>query len=353
MRSMFQLVQQCSQQMAQYFLEQCNQNGPHSYDMKDIYSKFTNDVIASCAFGLKCDTFREPENEFFKIGKKVANFQSPWNLFKLIIYRMIPFRNVAKLLDVKLLDDRSRNTFTKMIFAAMKTRKERKIFRPDMINLLMELKKGQLQASAEIEANKSIAAVDEHINLSTEPKQTWTDDALISQCFIFFLAGFDTSSTLMTFTAYELALNPNVQTKLLEEIDRINIDLAGKPLDYDHLQSMTYMDMVITETLRKWPPVAITDRLCIRDYNYQGEDGFQFRIEKGTDLLIPIYSLQRDPEYFPEPDKFHPERFSSDSKSSVNLGVYIPFGIGPRNCIGKIICLILPLFIINKFQIFS
>lgn len=72
------------------------------------------------------------------------------------------------------------------------------------------------------------------------------EDDLTAQCFIFFLAGFDTSSTCMSFTAHELAANPEVQQKLLLEVDAIKEELGGKPLTYEALQKMPYLDMVIS-----------------------------------------------------------------------------------------------------------
>lgn len=152
--------------------------------------------------------------------------------------------------------------------------------------------------------------------------------------FLFFLAGFDTSSTLLSFLSHELTVNPDIQQKLYEEIKETNDSLNGQRLTYDTLQKMKYLDACISETLRHWPPAAMTDRLCVKDYDY--DDGqVKFKIEKGTYFFIPIYGFHHDEKYWTNPQVFDPERFSDENKQNINTGAYMPFGVGPRNCIGS------------------
>jgi len=96
------------------------------------------------------------------------------------------------------------------------------------------------------------------------------------------------------------------------------------------------MDMVISESLRKWSLAAATDRLCSKDYTLTDEDGtklFDFKV--GDRVNIPISGLHLDDQYFPEPRKFDPERFSEERKGELVPYTYLPFGVGPRNCIGE------------------
>lgn len=149
------------------------------------------------------------------------------------------------------------------------------------------------------------------------------------------MAGFDTSSTLLSFLSHELTVNPDIQQKLYEEVRQTYESLNGNRLTYDALQKMKYMDACISETLRYWPPAAITDRICVKDYDY--DDGqANFKIEKGTYFLISIYGLHHDEKFWPNPDVFDPERFSDENKHTINAGAYVPFGLGPRNCIGTV-----------------
>ncbi|KAK7789228.1 hypothetical protein R5R35_007053 [Gryllus longicercus] len=94
---------------------------------------------------------------------------------------------------------------------------------------------------------------------------------------------------------------------------------------------MSYLDKVIQETLRKYPPLPNHFRRCTVPYTIPGT---KVRLEKGTRVFIPILGLQMDPAYFPHPHKFDPERFSEENKATRPRFAYLPFGEGPRNCIG-------------------
>jgi cytochrome P450 len=94
--------------------------------------------------------------------------------------------------------------------------------------------------------------------------------------------------------------------------------------------------------LRKYPPVIATDRVCVKSYKVPGTDKV---IEAGTVLSVPIFGLQRDPEFFPEPKLFDPERFNEEKKALVKPYTYLPFGVGPHNCIGKLSLVKCPLVI--------
>ena len=85
--------------------------------------------------------------------------------------------------------------------------------------------------------------------------------------------------------------------------------------------------------MRLYPPNAVADRLCSKPYTLQADPPVQ--IKPGDALWIPICSIHRDPEYFPEPEKFDPERFSDENKHSIKPFTYLPFGSGPRICIGR------------------
>jgi len=110
--------------------------------------------------------------------------------------------------------------------------------------------------------------------------------------------------------------------------------LNGKKLSFEDLLGMKYLDMVVSETLRYWPSLPIIDRACIRDYKYNdGENEFTF--EKGMVFWIAIYAVHHDEKNYPNPSKFDPERFSDENKTEIVPGTYLPFGSGPRNCIGS------------------
>lgn len=338
MRQMFQLISVCGDNLAKYFLKEAEKTDKLEYEMKDIFTRFANDVIATSAFGIQVNSFKDRDNAFYLTGKKLTDFKSAFIMIKFAGYALIP--KVMQFFKIRLMNKQASNYFTDLITNSIKYREENNIFRPDMLNLLINVKRGKIERNQEdgtdtVVSKDGFATVEESSVGKTEVKRQWTDDEIAAQCFLFFLAGFDTVSTALSFLSYELAVNKDIQQKLYEEIQETSSALNGQQVSYEAIQNMKYMDMVVAEALRKWPPAPMTDRVCVKDYVYEDEDGLKFKIEKGDNYWIPIYALHHDPKYYPNPDKFDPERFSDENKHNINLGAYLPFGVGPRNCIGK------------------
>lgn len=124
-------------------------------------------------------------------------------------------------------------------------------------------------------------------------------------------------------------MNSDVQTKLYDEIAEIREQLQGGELDYNSLSKMKYMDMVVSESMRRWPLVALNDRQVSKPIILEGADGTKIKLNVGDGIRIPTYALQMDGQYFPNPEKFDPERFSDENKGDIKPGTYMPFGIGP------------------------
>lgn len=338
MRQMLDLIIDCSEEVTKFFQNQSKSNNDAVLvlDMKETFSKFTNDVIATCAFGIKVNSFEKPDNEFYQQGKRILN---PSKL--LILISVISFLISPKLIKWFRLDNEARKLerfFQKLIIDTMEIRERENIYRPDMINLLMQLRKGNLKDDDEMIENEGFSILTESeqslLTAVTPKKIEWKDDELVAQCVQFFLAGYETSSLVLSFASHALATHMNVQQKLIEEIDNAFEKSNGK-LNYSELQSLKYMDMVISEVLRLWPPAILTDRVCVKDYIYDDGNGKTFTIEKGMGLFLPIFPLHYDPKYFHDPEKFDPERFNEVNAKNIISGSYIPFGYGPRSCIGK------------------
>lgn len=159
---------------------------------------------------------------------------------------------------------------------------------------------------------------------------------MVAQCLIFFIAGFQTITNFFGFVVHELALNPDVQTRAYEEIAEIKKQLNGQPLDYDSLQKLKYLTMVVNETLRKWSPASIIERKCNKAYTVENTGGTKVEIKPGDGIWIPLSSIHNDEKYFPNAENFDPERFADENKDTIRCGTFIPFSIGPSKYLQKL-----------------
>uniref|UniRef100_A0A2M4BKL1 Putative cytochrome p450 4c1 n=2 Tax=Anopheles marajoara TaxID=58244 RepID=A0A2M4BKL1_9DIPT len=147
----------------------------------------------------------------------------------------------------------------------------------------------------------------------------------------FMFEGHDTTTSGIAFTFYQLAKHPDIQERLFQEIvDTLGPDYRTVPLTYSTLQTFKYLDMVVKESLRLLPPVSFIGRRLVEDLELNG-----VTIPAGTDITIPIYVIHRNPEVYPDPERFDPERFADESTQRRGPYDYIPFSIGSRNCIGQ------------------
>ncbi|XP_011701012.1 PREDICTED: probable cytochrome P450 6a20 isoform X1 [Wasmannia auropunctata] len=191
--------------------------------------------------------------------------------------------------------------------------------RHDFLNLLI-----QLMEKGYIESDDDKKAINTSITVN---KLTMAEAA--AQSYIFFIAGFESVSTTVTFALYELAQHQDIQDKVCKEIDEILAKHGG--LTYDAMNEMTYLHKVMNETLRKYPPIPLLVRICTKDIDLPTTN---IHLPKGTLINIPLLGLHRDPSIYPDPDKFDPERFNADKVAERHPYAYLPFGEGPRNCIG-------------------
>lgn len=189
MRQMFELVSECSEDMSEYFLAEVKAKRNIEWEMKDLFSRYTNDVIASCAFGLHINSLENRTNEFFLIGSSIFQFRSFKMGLRLLMLRLFP--RLMKLLDIELFSKKIANFFRSMVLDTMEVRTEKKIIRPDMINILMQVRSGNTEyrnGDESIEkSNDGFATVEESYIGQMKTQRQWTDDEIVSQCKYGFL----------------------------------------------------------------------------------------------------------------------------------------------------------------------
>jgi cytochrome P450 len=140
------------------------------------------------------------------------------------------------------------------------------------------------------------------------------------------IAGHDTSTAALAWALYLLGSQPEVMRDVRREVDQV---LGGLPPTLEKLPELTYLEQVIRETLRLYPPIHIGNRVAARELSFEG-----FRIPAGTRLVYSIYLTHRHKGYWRHPERFDPGRFDLKVHPQPEPYTYLPFGGGPRNCIG-------------------
>ncbi|XP_054850804.1 cytochrome P450 3A24-like isoform X2 [Eublepharis macularius] len=300
-----------------------------SIDMKDIFGAYSMDVITSTSFSINVDSMNNPDDPFVM---HIKEFLSTSFLHPLILLAVL-FPFLAPLLDKLRVTFMPANFINFFIDVVKKIKADRQkndhTNRVDFLQLMMD---SQISNDASEEANSYKALTDKEIS---------------TQAIIFIFAGYETTSTALNFLSYCLATHPDVQRRLQEEIDEALPNQATPA--YDAILQMQYLDMVVNETLRLYPAGGRIERVCKRTTEING-----VTIPEGTVIVIPANVLHRDPEYWPEPEEFRPERFSKENKESIDPYTFLPFGAGPRNCIGmRFALLVLKVAVVFLLQRYS
>jgi len=154
-----------------------------------------------------------------------------------------------------------------------------------------------------------------------------TDQQVRDEAMTIFLAGHETTANAMTWTWYLLGGAPDVEAKVHEEIDRV---LKGRLPATEDLRLLPYVERVVTESMRLYPPAWIIGRRAIADYPLG-----PYIAPAQSILIMSPYIIQRDPRYYSEPERFNPDRWTPEFRAALPKFVYFPFGGGPRQCIGE------------------
>ncbi|KAF2893765.1 hypothetical protein ILUMI_12410 [Ignelater luminosus] len=272
-------------------------------ETREVAMKFTTDIISSCAFGISSHCFLDENATFREASRRVFD----WSIGRKIstaAYFFAPL--LVKLFRLKFLEPNATQFIYDIFESTIAEREKSKAYRGDLIDMLIQIR-NQNQPGAYQFDGKMLAA----------------------QATQFFVAGFETTGSTISFSLYELSLNPTVQDRVREEIRTVIKKHGG--ITYEAIQEMDYLNMTVKETLRKYPVLPFIDRRCTKPYNIPGTD---VTIEKDVPIYISLLGLHYDAEYFPNPEKYDPERFTIENKSTRPADAYIPFGEGPRNCIG-------------------
>nr|XP_046253056.1 cytochrome P450 3A27-like [Scatophagus argus] len=298
-------------------------------EVKEVFGPYSMDVVTSTAFSVDIDSINHPSDPFVANIKKMVkfNFLNPLLVFVVLFPFILPIFEKMNLsfFPAQVLD--FFYTFLKRIKSDRN--KDQHKNRVDFMQLMVDAQMS--------ESNKE----------DTSSSKGLTDNEILAQAMIFIFAGYETSSSSLGFLAYNLATHPQIQKTLQEEIDQ-TFPGKGQP-NYEALMQMEFLDMVVNESMRLYPIANRVERMAKASVEING-----VTIPKGTVVMVPVYTLQRDPDLWSEPEVFKPERFSKENKDNIDPYAFLPFGAGPRNCIGMRFALVMmKLAIVEILKSFS
>nr|XP_050040927.1 cytochrome P450 3A8-like [Dermacentor andersoni] len=324
LRKMTDLIQQCAKKTAIHLTTAAHTQ--MDVEMQQFYGHYAMDVISRCAFGTEVDSHSDKTNEFVTCVRTVIS--GGLNL-RLLVLMLFP--GLMNALRMKVFDPRAFEYLKNFTLAVMKKRENER--HEDFLQLMMDAQEGTLSDAGECAPEHN----SEVFNLGSDSKcnvlfgaRRLTETEAMAQCVQFFLAGLDTTSAVLAYTAYLLALNPDVQNKLRKEVNEC-IETHGCDPSLDVVSKLKYLHCVLSETLRMYPPAPRLQRIASKEY-VLGETGI--RLSSGCAVVVPVYAMHHDPLLFPDPEIFNPDRFSEENAGSIQPYTYLPFGAGPRNCVG-------------------
>ncbi|CAF1286695.1 unnamed protein product [Adineta ricciae] len=327
LKAMYSLMNEISDTYCERFLEYADKQ--EIIDMKALNSQFTLDNIASCLFGIETNSLQNENITLVNYLKKFFNRGLSNTI--LFVYFISPrlatyFGKKGYSMFPKDAVDYTTNLLNQ-ILAQRRQHLER---RNDFIQMMIDH-----EEEINHEVNQQTHKKEEQQQWGTL-KKTLNDKEILSQAVVFLLAGYETTSILMTCFFYIMTTEPAIQEKVYEEIRQ---EIGDDEVTHEKLNQLPYLDMVISETLRRYPPGIRFDRIAA--YDYQLGD---YQIPKGTIVNVSVYPIHHDPDVWPDPEKFIPERqifkslaivvFLPAEKAKRHPMTYLPFGDGPRNCIG-------------------
>jgi cytochrome P450 family 3 subfamily A len=268
----------------------------------ELFATMT-DLISRCTLSIHLKDPKDPNNEITKALRELMNPQISPRVSQLM--GTFPF---LKYIFGEVINQESAKFIPKLFKQVMNSRKVTQTRQDDLVDIVNDI------------IDK--IDTDEYRRLGI------TVSTIICQGATFFFAGHEAMATVITELAYHLSKNPEIEEKLLNEIDSA-VKKNNGDINREIFGELVYLTACLNEILRLYPSFTRLDRLCSADWEYKG-----LRVRKGMAVVIPIFAYNRNPKYFPNPDEFDPERFMPYNKDKLDPITFGTFGFGPRSCIG-------------------
>uniref|UniRef100_A0A8D3BIJ5 unspecific monooxygenase n=1 Tax=Scophthalmus maximus TaxID=52904 RepID=A0A8D3BIJ5_SCOMX len=289
-------------------------------EVKSFFGPYGMDVMASCSMGVDMDSINNPSHPLLAHASNLFNISIPLFLLQ-GNFTAFPYHLCLDILTCFQRDILQHLVNSKTVDDS-REEKQKEVHKYTFKRMTALLRSPSL-----------LEGLNEH--------------EIISQISILLMAGYETTASALMFLAYNMARNPEIMKRLQKEIDSTFPNKGS--VQYEALMQMEYLDAVVNESLRLYPPIARIDRVAKETIKIK-----DITILKDMVVLVPVYALHHDPELWPEPEEFKPERFSKENKQSITPYTYLPFGVGPRNCLGmRFALVILKLGLVEVLQNYS
>lgn len=301
-----QIADACDK-LEEYVDDRVKVSGTAEFEMKRLFSRYTSEIVANSVFGVEGYSFDDNHKgrSFLEIGETIFVPAISTGL-KNVLTLFFPF--LSGLCDVSFLPKDIDAEFRRMIDTVVDVRLEHKIVKNDILQNILE----------------------------SEKTDKIDKDYVLAHAGSFFVDMYETTSITMNYVSFQLAMHVDVQEKARNEVRSVMNRHNGQ-LTYDALKDLTYMDRVINESTRLNTAFGTISKVCTEKFKLVGSDGLSLIAEPGNIVSISIQGLHHDPEHWPDPKKFDPDRFTEDNKNERNKFVHLPFGEGPRMCPGRVL----------------
>ncbi|XP_043475350.1 cytochrome P450 9e2-like [Leptopilina heterotoma] len=303
LKLMFTLTREVSFKFNNFLKTKLENINSFEFDLKKLFSLYTGEIVSTVGLGVEGDCFKENSESFGNAVTSVFDNPAINGGFGQVAVFYLP--RLAKFLKYGIVSKEMDKFMRESVMKIKETTKGEKIPRNDFLHIISENEKEKINA-----------------------------DNLASYMLAFILDAHETTNITLSFLALQLAIYSDVQEKVRREIISIGAK-CDENWKYETLNELVYLEQAIFESMRLNSALGSLMKICTSKVQLDGFDGLSCQVEPGNIVVLSVHGLHKDPEYWPEPEKFDPDRFSEENRKDRHKFVFLPFGEGPRMCLGR------------------
>lgn len=340
MKVIFKILDKCSEELLEAYQDKLNQAGSRGsvvVDPKELFRLFGVSASLSSFFSMSLDLEGvSDERKDRALASKKELMEKSREIFTVSLFRILVSNIVPKSLLMKFgfttTSERKYRYFDGTTQAIIESRKRSGKKYNDYLQILLDIEDEEPEIKAASDSSEAHHGASEEKASVETGKFKLNSEQLACQVIIFLMVAGETIGHVVSSALFILSHHQDMQERLYRELSKIKLNDSknGETFNYDQLSSCTYLDCIVSETMRLMGPVLVSDRVASEDYTIEK---YNLTIPKGTGIMISNFAIMRDPDYWHEPDSFIPERFLPENRSDIVAGSYCPFGLGPRFCL--------------------